>query len=191
MKFLLPILIVISASLAKDRIKPVLTVHDSSYSIEFKFPTTLSDSNLYEVLFKYDHVEKYVKKSVLTTDLIRSDSLTNRINFHYNYLVAHLDMQVDRKIDHKERSITFAMHNYERSGKVIPEVKHASGHYSIVEKDGRKYVHYQQKTSVGTSINRMYEKIILRENRHFLESLIAYIREREEIHPPSLAVSTM
>lgn len=174
------ILLFFTALFAERDVKPVIEVDSNSYGVEYSFETTLPDEQLYQIFFKYSHVQNYMQKTILTIDLLNEDESANRINFHYNYLIANLDMQINRFIDRADREVEFKMHSYSRSGKILPDVKETNGHYAIREINGKKTIHYAQNTTLGVEISRLYRKMILRENRKYLESLIEYVREQEE-----------
>ena len=161
-------------------VEPSIVVQDSSYQVTYTFKTSLPDTTLYSIFFKFNQVSQYMQKTILTISLKSESQLNNRINFHYNYLIAHLDMQIDREIDTSKHSVVFNMFSYKRSNKILPQVHNTTGHYAIINKDGIKRIHYLQATTLGTSIGTIYRKMILRENRKYLEALIEYIRDIEE-----------
>lgn len=176
------LLILLASSLlfAEREVIPSIAVDSNSYEVEYTFETSLPDEQLYQIFFKYNHVQNYMQKTILTINLLNENESTNRINFHYNYLIANLDMQINRFIDRNDREVEFIMHSYTRSGKILPDVQKTNGHYAIREKDGKKTIHYAQNTTLGVEISRLYRKMIMRENRKYLESLIEYIREQEQ-----------
>ncbi len=191
MKKSLSILIfIVCLSAAQKRIVPILNVYDTAYGVEYSFETNLPDEQLYSIFFKYNHIQQYMQKTILTTDLLNETESENRINFHYNYLIAHLDMQIDRKINRNNQEVEFNMHSYYRSGKILPNVLNTTGHYAIRKEKDKKYIHYYQSTTLNVSIGRIYRRMILRENRKYLESLIAYIRSQEESHKMKTLVTT-
>lgn len=174
------ILLLLTVLFADQEVVPQIAVDSNSYEVEYTFETSLTDEQLYQIFFKYSHVQNYMQKTILTINLLNENESSNRINFHYNYLIANLDMQINRFIDRKDREVEFTMHSYTRSGKILPDVKKTNGHYAIREKNGKKTIHYAQNTTLGVEISRIYKKMILRENRKYLESLIEYIREQEK-----------
>ncbi len=64
------IFLMISVSFARDKIEPIMVVNDSTYQIEYSFETTLSDETIYEMLLDFNHVEQYLKKPVLSIQLL-------------------------------------------------------------------------------------------------------------------------
>lgn len=167
---------------ANSKITPELTVYDTSYGVEYSFETTLPDEKLYQIFFDYNHVKNYMNKTILTINLLEQHESTNQINFHYNYLIAHLDMQIQRTIDENDREVEFLMKKYYRSGKILPNVQFTTGHYAIREVNGKKMIHYLQSAGMDKEIGPIYEKMIIRETRNYLKHLIAYVREQEEAY---------
>lgn len=179
MKYLFIILIAAITTFSKEKVAPTLEVDSNSYIVTYQFKTTLSDSDLYKTFFKYENISQYMGKTMLTISLLEEQDYKNSINFHYNYLIANLDMRIDRTINKENREVIFQMNNYKRSSKILPLVQNTEGYYKITTKGNNKYVEYMQHTSLDTEIGNIYRKLILRENRKFLEGLIEFIREQE------------
>jgi len=175
------ILLMLTTSFAGDKIEPIMVVSDSTYQIEYTFETTLPDEVIYEVLLGFGHVEQYLKKPVLSIQLISEDSMSNKINYHYNYLIAHLDIQMHRTVDRIAREISFRQFSYDRSARIIPLVLKSHGHYAISEEDGVKMVHYFQTATFDRTVNRMIKSMAYKETSNFLEDLLEYLESQEQV----------
>ncbi len=181
--FFTAIFIMVSLCLARGKVEPTMVVNDSTYQIEYSFETSLSDDKIFEVLLDFNHVEQYLKKPVLSIQLIEEDSLSNKINYHYNYLVAHLDIQMHRTADREEREVIFQQFSYDRSARIIPLVRHSNGYYKMSNVDGKTMIHYFQTATFDRNVNRMIKNMAYKETRNFLEDLWEYIEEQESESP--------
>ncbi len=174
------IFLMISVSFARDKIEPIMVVNDSTYQIEYSFETTLSDETIYEMLLDFNHVEQYLKKPVLSIQLLDENPTSNKINYHYNYLVAHLDIQMHRIANRENREVVFKQFSYDRSARIIPLVNESHGYYKISEVNGKKMISYFQTATFDRNVGRMIKNMAYKETRNFLEDLLDYLEEQED-----------
>ncbi len=159
---------------------PHFVAEGPSYQLEFSFSSTLPVQQLMEVLFHYNHVEKYGSKTNLQITLVEDNLNTNKMKYHYDYKVAELDLVMNRTMDPENKKVTFKMSDYKRSNFLIPNVLLSGGTYEVKSGGSERVVVYKQNSTLDKSIGWIYQALIKKESRKFIEEMVTYIRGLEK-----------
>ena len=188
MKQIILILFTLSTFLfARERSNPELFFSDSTYEATCTLVcknNALDSRQLLDILFAYDHVKEYMAKFNLTMTKKMEDSTTSRIELRYNYLIAHMTMDLVRikKVD--QNMVSFVMENYYRSKRILPIVQSTSGTYYIRKEAEEWLISYKTIVTLDKTIGPVYRSVIKRETRRYLDDLKEYI---ETVTPPGTA----
>lgn len=165
----------------RSKIEPIMEVTGPSYSLEFTFTSSLPQKEVLDILFKFDHIQKYGSKTNLDISLISSEGISNRMKYHYDYKVAELDLVMNRTANYTSGLVTFNMSNYKRSNRLIPNVLRSGGTYSVKSAGGKTIVTYKQQSTLSKDIGWIYSKLIKKESQGFLEQVMLYIMKQEQV----------
>lgn len=177
---LLPTLIL--AKSKRPTVNPRMSVRGSSYSLEYTFSSSLPKEEVMNILFQYDHIKHYGSKTNLDISLVSSETISNRMKYHYDYKVAKLDLIMNRTANFTSGLITFNMSNYKRSNRLIPNVLRSGGTYSVKSVGGRTVVTYKQQSTLSKKIGWIYSKLIKSESKQFIEEVMIYMQKQERVY---------
>lgn len=167
-----------------EKTSPSIQFVDSTYIVDYSFPTTMPDSQLIDIFFTYTRIVKYLNKINLTLRLIEEKKDYNKIEYTYSYIISRLILTFDRQVNQEERTVNFNVCRSERSNRIIPRVHSITGYYKIVnDTKGRKVVYYQ-KTTLDRRFNKLYMIIISRATISFLDQLEEYINKMNTAASP-------
>ena len=175
------ILCLCAASVSAQRIRPEYDFRDSSFSLTYRMdiPQGLSKAQVLAILFNYDYVIQYSQKTNVSISLIEENESTNRIlyEYEYNYLVvrARLGVEMLRQKFPEKGKVVFQMQNYNKTGRILPDVLYAGGTYEVID-NGRTLL-YTQETIMDQRVSGIYQFFIKRDVQGYLREIMNFLQE--------------
>ena len=176
-KGLLVLIVLVSLSFAK-KIKPTFYFHDSTYTATYALSceaSHLSQIQVMDLLFRYNHVKEYMGKFNLKIAKITENDTLSRVKLSYNYLIAKMSMEVIRNREYNGNHVDFIMENYHRTKRILPIVLYTRGDYRVEKVATGWIIHYSNKVKMDRKIGWTYQSIIKRETRQYLRELRKYV----------------
>lgn len=165
-----------------DRIVPTYNFTGKEAEIWYLIDIEGNDSALLSMLFEPKHILKYAGRTNLVIKPVSEMTNRNNLEYHYNYLVAQLFVEMKRERFPVERKINFSMIRYSKSSPIIPLVKSIEGSYRIITKNGKKQIEYHQKTVMDKEIHKVYQALIKRDVRRFIRETVSYLDKHSAVN---------
>jgi hypothetical protein len=149
------------------------------YTTGSSFETTCSRERLLEILFEFEHVQKYMT-GVDHLEQISKAPLRYDVVYHYSYLGYRSRLVFKKALSVKKQRITFHLLDSWDNVDFLPELLAVDGYYQIKPLgSGRMTVTYRQTSLFAGPLGYIYRTILKHRTRKFMASLIAYIEEEK------------
>ena len=176
-RFIVAILLIFCALLRVEagNLDFSLTREDSTYIVYYSFPTTCPKDTLLQIFHNYGHITRYLTQPNLSTTLIDSTDIWNKIIYRYRYVISTFSLTLSRDLLADEGRVVFKLIESINDTWLIPKVLFVNGYYHVKEQGDTNIVSFYQRTTLDQEIRWFQFQIIRAETNSFLKGLTGYI----------------
>ncbi len=129
-----------------------------------------------KIFYDFGNMKLFTENSHMKCVLLKEDEEGQIIEYNFTFLICRAKYIYFRKIDYNNNLIFFNLTDYNINIDYVPNPLDTIGYYKFIEKDGKNYLEYYQKTTLDRTIKNFHKFYIKAEARQFEKNLSKFLK---------------